>query len=212
MDVDEVWRHIDRERSELADLLESFTQDDWEVPSLCAGWRVREVAAHLTLAHMGVGPAVVSLVRARGSFDQMIRDTALRRSATLPPAAYADRVRAMVGSRRTAPGVSPVEPLVDALVHTQDMLVPLGHDRSMDPAASAIAVQRAWSMGFPFHARKRLAGFRLVATDHPWAAGEGATVEAPAGDLLLLVTGRYAVLPRLGGPGAAPLASRLADA
>ena len=50
MDRDEVWRTIDQQRTELADLMETFTDAEWETPSLCEGWRVREVAAHLTLA------------------------------------------------------------------------------------------------------------------------------------------------------------------
>jgi uncharacterized protein (TIGR03083 family) len=50
MDVDEVWRVVDEERSTLADLLEELTEEEWEHPSLCSAWRVRDVAAHLTLA------------------------------------------------------------------------------------------------------------------------------------------------------------------
>ena len=54
MDRDEVWRTIDQQRAELADLMETFTEADWETPSLCEGWRVREVGAHLTLAQTGL--------------------------------------------------------------------------------------------------------------------------------------------------------------
>ena len=52
MDRDEVWRAIDAERISLADLLDSLGEREWETPSLCAGWRVRDVAAHLTLAQI----------------------------------------------------------------------------------------------------------------------------------------------------------------
>ena len=194
-ELDTVWRHIDRERTELADLIDTFTPQEWEVPSLCDGWRVREVAAHLTQATTGLVPTVVALVRARGRFDVMIRDLALRQAAAVPPGEYAGRIRDMVGSRRKAPGVTPLEPLIDVLVHAQDMLRPLGRTRAVDPDAGALALQRAWSMGFPFHARKRLAGLRLVATDHPWQAGDGVRVEAPVGDLLLLATGRDIGVP-----------------
>jgi hypothetical protein len=82
----------------------------------------------------------------------------------------------------------------------------------MPPAAAATAAQRAWSMTFPFRARKRLHGFRLVATDHPWTAGDGPTVEGPARALLMLVTGRDVVLPELSGPGADALRARLQPA
>jgi uncharacterized protein (TIGR03083 family) len=80
MDRDEVWRAIDGERGSLADLLDSLGDQEWETLSLCAGWRVRDVAAHLTLAQMGVFPAAVAAVRARGNFDRMIRDSAVRQA------------------------------------------------------------------------------------------------------------------------------------
>jgi uncharacterized protein (TIGR03083 family) len=209
MDDDEIWRSIDEQRAELADLLETFGESDWQAASLCAGWRVRDVGAHLTLAQMGALPAAVALVRARGSFNRMIHDTAVRR-AQLPVADYPVRIRAMVGSRRLAPGVSPVEPLIDALVHGQDMTVPLGRTREMPREAAAVAAQRVWSMGFPFHARKRLQGHTLSAADHPWTVGEGPVVEAPIRALLMLVTGRTVTLPELAGPGAESLRARLA--
>ena len=192
MDRDEVWRTIDEQRSELADLMETFTDEDWETPSLCAGWRVRDVAAHLTLAQMGLLPACVNAVRARLSFDRMIHDTALRQ-ARRPVEDYPVLLRAMVGSRRKAPVVSDIEPLTDQLVHGQDMVRVLGRQRSMPAVAAATAAQRVWSTGFPFHAAKRLRGYELVATDHAWRAGEGRRVEAPIADLLLLVTGRDVV-------------------
>ena len=33
----------------LAELLDTFPDAQWDTPSLCAGWRVREVVAHLTM-------------------------------------------------------------------------------------------------------------------------------------------------------------------
>ncbi len=211
MDRDEVWRAIDQERSELADLMDTFTEAEWATPSLCQGWRVREVGAHLTMAQSTFGEVLGPVIRARGSFNRMIHDTAVRR-AELPVTDYPVLLRAMVGSRRTAPFVSDVEPLIDQLVHGQDMVVPLGRSREMPPEAAATAVQRAWSLGFPFRAQKRLRGFTLAATDHQWSAGEGPRVEGPVRALLMLVTGRDVVLPELSGPGADALRDRLQPA
>ncbi|MBA2507260.1 MAG: hypothetical protein H0V32_00750 [Nocardioidaceae bacterium] len=57
-------------------------------------------------------------------------------------------------------------------------------------------------MGWPFHARRRLRGLRLVATDADLSVGDGALVEGTVGDLLLLITGRTAAATRrLRGPG-----------
>ena len=200
MDLDDVWRTIDAERSSLADLLEDLSPTEWRTASLCDAWRVGDVAVHLTQAHTGLGAALVGAVRAGGSFDRMIRDSALR-TAPLPPGECARRLRAMVGSRRTAPFVTPTEPLIDVLVHGQDIAVPLGRERPVPPAPAAAAAQRVWDMGFPFRARKRLAGLRLRATDGDLVLGEGAPVEGTTGDLLLLVTGRTATVHRLSGEG-----------
>lgn len=211
MDRDEVWRTIDQQRTELADLMETFTETDWQTPSLCDGWRVRDVAAHLTLAQMGILPALGAVIRARGSFDRMVHDTAVRQ-AERPVEDFPVLLRAMVGSRKKAPFVSDLEPMLDQLVHGQDMAVPLGRSREMPAEAAATAATRAWSMGFPFHARKRLGGFTLTATDHPWSVGRGTVVEGPIRALLMLVTGRDVVLPELTGPGADELRDRLRPA
>jgi uncharacterized protein (TIGR03083 family) len=112
----------------------------------------------------------------------------------------------MVGSRRHAPGITHLEPLIDVLVHGQDVAVPLGRSRPMPVAAAAAAATRVWTMRWPFtaafDARRRLAGLRLEATDVEWAAGNGDRVEGPIEALLLLLTGRTAAAQdRLSGPG-----------
>jgi uncharacterized protein (TIGR03083 family) len=206
---DAVWAATDRERLDLADLLDDLAPPEWEQPSLCAGWRVRDVAAHLALSQTGAGRAAVDLVRARGSLQRMIHDTAVRHAA-LPPAHLADQIRGMAGSRRTAPGVTPLEPLLDVLVHGQDIAVPLGRSRTMPVEAAATAATRVWDMSWPmsstFSPRRRLAGLRLVATDADWAVGEGDRVEGPIQALLMVLTGRTAaVRDRLAGSGVSRL-------
>jgi uncharacterized protein (TIGR03083 family) len=209
MNCDEVWQTIDDERSSLADLLDDLSPEVWEIPSLCAGWRVRDVAAHLTLAHARLLPGALWLLRARGNVNRMIRDTAVRQ-AGLPAEQYGALLRRMVGSRKKAPGVTYLEPLIDVLVHGQDISIPLARARPMPTHAAAVAAARAWSMGWPFQAQRKLSGLRLVATDHSWSAGQGLPVEGPIASILLLITGRSAALPELRGEGVTTLAARLA--
>jgi uncharacterized protein (TIGR03083 family) len=204
-----IWATVDDERGSLADLLEGLPPADWERPSLCAGWRVRDVAAHLALAHMGFRAAASSLLRARGSFDRMVDQTA-RAHAVVPPEQVVAEIRAMLGSRRHAPGTSIVEPLTDVLVHGQDIARPLGLVRPVPPAAAAIAADRTWSVNWPFWPRRRLRGLALEATDHPWRVGAGAPVAGSMGDLLLLLTGRTCVLDQLTGDGVPALRRRVA--
>jgi uncharacterized protein (TIGR03083 family) len=205
MDSDELWATVDEQRTSLADLLAGLTPEEWATPSWCDGWRVRDVAAHLALAQVPLAVALPAFLRARGSFDRMVHDTAVARAAA-PPEELVEAIRAMVGSRRHVAVVSEVEPLLDVLVHGQDIARPLGRERPVPPAAAATAATRAWRMGWPFWARRRLRGTSLAATDSDWRVGSGPLVCGTTGDLLLLLTGRRHVLPQLSGPGVAVLA------
>ena len=203
-----IWTTIDDERGSLADLLEQLPPADWERPSLCAGWRVREVAAHLALAHLRFGAAASALVRARGSFDRMVDQTA-REHAVVPTGQLVAEIRAMRGSRRHAPGTSIVEPLTDVLVHGQDIARPLGLHRPVPADAAAVSASRVWSLNWPFWPRSRLRGLALQATDHPWRIGAGQPVTGSMGDLLLLLTGRTCVVDRFSGEGVPTLRQRV---
>jgi uncharacterized protein (TIGR03083 family) len=97
------------------------------------------------------------------------------------------------GSRHHVPVTTHVEPLIDALVHTQDVLRPLGIDREMPVEAAAFAADRAYRGAFFFGTAGRLRPLRLVATDTGWVRGRGdRVVEAPMQELLMFVTGRAA--------------------
>lgn len=210
MSEDAVWAAVDRERLTLAELLDDLSTEEWETPSLCDGWRVRDVAAHLALAQIGWGRATVEMARAGGNYHRMIRDTALRH-ADAPAHRLTAEIRAMVGSRGRAPLITPLEPLIDTLVHGQDIALVLGRPRTMPVEAAAAAATRVWTtpwpLSFAFHTRRRLSGLRVVATDTDWSVGAGAQVAGPIEAVLLLLTGRTAALDRLSGPGLDRLAT-----
>ena len=107
MDRGSVWRHIDAERTFLADLLESLPDDGWEHPSLCSGWTVRDVGAHLTFAQTPVRHLLWPAVRAGFRYDALVRDTALRsplttRRSSARCAASSGRVVASRSSRTSS--------------------------------------------------------------------------------------------------------------
>ncbi|MEU3852217.1 maleylpyruvate isomerase family mycothiol-dependent enzyme [Streptomyces sp. NPDC029554] len=189
LDTDELWRIVDQERTSLADLLEGLSPEEWETPTRCGDWRVRDVAAHLTIAaRFTYGQVVREMVRARGNWNRMIRDSAVREAA-LPAAEIVANLRSIVGSRRLAPTTSPHEPLLDLLVHGQDIALALGRTRAMPPAAARDAADRVWTMRFPPRPWP-LPKARLVATDIDWTRGAGQEIRGPVGALLLLLTGR----------------------
>ena len=202
MEPDESWQVVDRCRSDLADLLEATPEHDLLSPSLCTGWTVRDVGAHLAIAPlMPLGEILLAAVRARGNFNRMIHDTAVRRSMTRSDAQIVTDLRSCVGSRRLAPSTVWRDPLLDLLVHTQDIARPLGLLINMPHDAAVEAAEWSWKRGFPFQPAQRLPGVRLVADDADWQRGEGAEVHGRIADLLLLSTGRRKVLTELAGPG-----------
>lgn len=188
MDPEQIWRCVDTERAELADLFEGLDADQWTAPSLCEGWRVRDVAAHLTHSHMAPARAVLEAVKSGFRFDPMIRRLGVedRRSQSEIAAA----LRAMVGARRKVPGTSVQQPLIEVLVHGQDVTVPLGIDRPMPVPAAVEAATRLAGMKFPLNAMARLDGVRLVATDAEFEAGQGREVRAPIRDIVMVLAGR----------------------
>ena len=205
MDDEEIWRAIDAHRLLTADLLGSLSDAQWRQPSLCEGWTVRDVAAHLTLQQLGVRELLFGALRHPGRLNRMIRESA-RRRARLPREQIVAEIRAMVGSRRHNVGVTPKETLVDILVHSQDIAIPLGRRLDAAPAAAAEAATRVWSYSGGSKAKvfKKipLAGVQFSATDIAWTVGTGHQVKGPILAILLALTGRRAALPMLSGDGA----------
>ena len=207
MDVEAKWAAIADRRRALAQLVEGRPDEDWERPSLCTEWRIRDVVAHVALTphSPSVGAILLAAVRARGDFDRVNRDMA-RAYAARPPAELVADLRGSADSRRK-PAITTLDNLLfDVLVHVQDVALPLGVECPTPPAAAREGVERVWRMGWPFWAKRKLRGLRLEATDVDWTVGDGPVVRGPAQALLLLLTGRdAAALPALAGPGVARL-------
>jgi uncharacterized protein (TIGR03083 family) len=209
VDRDAVLRAVEAERRDLADTLDRLTPADWDVASLCAGWTIRDVVAHLTLTtRLSKPAAVLGVLRARGDINRMILDAGRRRAAEFAPAELVAQLRATAGSARRPLGAQPPDPLVDVLVHGQDIARPLGRTRPMPAEHVRPALEHVWVSSF-YGARKRFAGLRFVATDLEWSEGDGPEARGPGGELLLLLTGRRAGLDGLDGPGRSEAAARL---
>ncbi|GAA3544735.1 hypothetical protein AFL01nite_16320 [Aeromicrobium flavum] len=194
MDHDEIWAEIDHGKTRLAALLDELTPEQWRTPSLCEAWTVRDVAAHLAIAPtISLRRTVREAVRARGDFDRMIRVTAIERAAARTDAQILADLRDTTGARRLAPSTFVRDPLLDVLVHTQDIARPLGREVTAPADPALEALEWTWRRGFPFWPGRRFRGRRLVATDADWTRGRGVDLVAPAGDLLLMATGRLPV-------------------
>ena len=211
MDREQRWHTIEQERRRLADLLDTLADEEWDRPSLCEGWRIRDVAAHVSLAPQppDLLDMVVWAFRARGRFHRLNHDIAVVHADARPAAGLVADLRTHAASRRLPPFTNNRNILFDTMVHAQDIAIPLHRNHPMPVAAAADGATRVWTMGWPFWSRRRLSGYRLVATDVEWSVGSGALVTGPIEALLLLLTGRRVALDRLSGPGAEVLTTTL---
>jgi uncharacterized protein (TIGR03083 family) len=209
VDKDEGWRVVDERRARVADILDGLEPERWSTPSLCDGWTVRDVGAHLSIAATSsVREVLPWVLKARGSFDRMIRDSAIDR-ARRPTDEIVSDLRGIVGSRKLAPSTFWRDPLLDAIVHAHDIARPLGITVATPVEAARTAVDWAWLRRFPFFPGWRLRGLRLVASDVAWERGDGLELRGPVESLLLVSTGRPAGLAGLDGPGLELAESRL---
>lgn len=203
------------ERLALVELLASLTPAEWSTPSLCQGWTVQEVAAHLAWAPaLSPGQGFVELVRAHFRPNRLIADTALRWSGRGPEAIVGQlRTNALADARPPAMPLAAV--VVDAVVHALDIRRPLARPWPIDPTAFRVTADFCAGAGWPSstmlggRAARRIQGLRLVADDQDWSVGEGQEVRGPGEVLVLVLSGRPVRAEELSGPGAGALYARL---
>lgn len=196
------------ERADLVDLLATLTPAQWEAPSLCAGWRVRDVVAHVfSYEDLGVGGLVGRFVRGGLLPDRVnaVGVAALARHGTDDLLALA---RAHLRPRGLTAAFGGRIGLTDALIHHQDIRRALDVPRTVPADRLRCALPFARSAP-PVGAARRIRGLTLVATDVGWTAGRGPAVEGPAEALLMAMAGRRGVAADLSGPGRATLVERI---
>jgi len=196
------------------ELLTGLAPQEWDVPSLCDGWRVRDVAAHLTMPLLTIRQIAGLALRHPGGTNRLIKESSIELAERYDPDELVDRIGRLVGHHRAFPGLTCRESLIDAVGHTLDMAVPL--DRHVDIPAVEVA-EAADRVVASFGSRNAkvframpLQSFRLTATDHTWSTGRGPEVTGTMTDLYLLLTGRTARTAYLRGPGADDLRGALA--
>jgi uncharacterized protein (TIGR03083 family) len=200
--------HATAERADLLALLEELSPAQWEAASLCPGWRVRDVVAHVySYDELSRGDLARRFVQARFN-PTRINDVCLAAYADLSPAELVHLARRCVEPRGLPAGFGGGIALTDGMIHQQDIRRPLGLPRAIPPDRLRATLEFAKTApvirGF-WHRR----GLRMVAEDVDWSTGSGPEVRGPGEAILLAIAGRNAAVDELSGPGVATLRPRL---
>lgn len=173
----------------LAALLSATAVDTWDAPSLCEGWLVRHVIAHVTMPER-LSPAQfgAELAAAGGDFT-VLSDAVAARDAALPDAALLDQLRSPRLHAWQPPGGGAAGALSHAVIHSLDVTIALDQP-AVAPAEAATTVldQLTTARGSMFGID--LSDVRLEASDTDWRWGEGQLVRADSGALVALLSGR----------------------
>jgi uncharacterized protein (TIGR03083 family) len=198
------------ERRRIADLVDTLTPAQLEVPSLCDDWTVKQVAGHL-LAAVESPPAALFPMLLRSGFQlHRVNARLAILMAARPAAEIAAGLRENAENPFKPPIVGYAGQLTDLQVHGQDMRRPLGrpHGLRLDRLRQSLEFL-VGGRAVGFAPKRRLAGLRFEATDLDWSSGSGPVLAGPAETLMLAMTGRHTVIGELDGPGVPMLRNRL---
>lgn len=188
----------------LGDLLGALDPAGWDAPSLCEGWRVREVVAHVTMPARYSEEAFLAELRDCDFDFTRLSNRVAARDAGQATAELVAQVRSEVMGRWTPPGGGYAGALNHVVVHGLDITAALGRPRVTPDDTICIVLDGLTEGGMHSHFGTEIAGRRLVATDVDWSYGEGPLLSATAQDLVLHLTGRRTpVGPRSAGPSKA---------
>jgi uncharacterized protein (TIGR03083 family) len=196
------------EREDLLDLLRDLSPGEWEAKSLCRGWTVRDVVAHMFSYDERSWTATVALFARGGMRFGKVNEVALRDYRDHTPQHLIELVERCLVPRGLPAGFGGGIALTDGLIHQQDIRRPLGRPRGI-PGERLVAALKIASTAPTLPAKSILRGLHLCATDLDWSAGSGEEVHGPAEALLMAASGRAVALTELSGPGAATLGRRL---
>jgi uncharacterized protein (TIGR03083 family) len=208
------WDMYGAERADIHAFLASLTPAQWDEPSLCEGWLVRDVAVHLLvdepLEQLGVARAFAKAATFKFSVHRINQWWITRNRGRPAP----EIVAAFGGPWR--PGriskmLGPTTGIRAVVIHHQDMRRALGIPRVVPEervrAALDVVVTPRGSTNLG--SSERAAGLRLRADDIDWSWGSGPEVTGTAEAILMAVAGRPAAVPDLSGDGLPVLAGRV---
>ncbi|WIY03864.1 maleylpyruvate isomerase family mycothiol-dependent enzyme [Amycolatopsis mongoliensis] len=190
---------IAAERRELAAVLDELAPAAWESPTLCAGWRVPEVVAHMTMPfRFSTGRFVRELVKSAGRFNRMADRVARQEGAELSREALIASLRDNADHPWQPPGGGPEGALSHDVIHGLDITTALGLDRRVPPERLEVVLGGVKPKQVKYFGTD-LTGVCLRADDLDWSYGTGTPLTGLAQDLLLVLCNRCLPAGRLRG-------------
>lgn len=203
----EVRAEVRAQREELAAILVGLSAEDWDAPTLCSGWRVRELVAHVTMPfRYSTRRFLGQLARSGGNFTRMADRCARRDAASLSAVELTAAFTDNVDHPWKPPGGGVAGALSHDLIHGLDLTVPLGIDWRVPEARLRIVLSQLGPKRLKYFGVD-LTGVELQADDLAWSYGSGAPLRGAGQDLLLVVCGRTLPPDRLHGDAAARFSS-----
>ncbi|MGV9336299.1 maleylpyruvate isomerase family mycothiol-dependent enzyme [Nocardia sp. NPDC003726] len=194
-----VRRAVTAERTELAELLAGLDAEGWDAPTLCAGWRVREVVAHITMPYrLSSGRFALGMVAAFGNFNRMADRTARMDAATLSTSDLLKTLWDNVDHPWRPPGGGLSNALSHDVIHGLDITVALGLDRVVPEERMRLVLDTIDPRTVKLFGAE-LSGIELRADDLDFSYGSGTVLSGRAQDLLLVLCGRKLPAGHLSG-------------
>jgi len=202
------------EMGDLGTFLHELPDEEFDKPSLCDGWAVRDVIGHMLVGHTTPMPQMIAMLGryrfnvTRGSLEQ-----SRAYAQALTPAEIRSRWDDVVANR-TKRGIARVirssEGYVDHTVHHQDIRRAVDRPRVIPEERLVAALDGAVSVSSPmFSPKKKVSGLCLEATDVGWSHGAGPVVRGSGEAILMAAAGRSSALAELEGEGVSALAARV---
>ncbi|GAA3298341.1 maleylpyruvate isomerase family mycothiol-dependent enzyme [Glutamicibacter nicotianae] len=200
--AEEMWDVIIEQRLELFKILQALSPEQWAAPSLCQGWSVQDVAAHVISAPQLNASSMMKLMPSmlrHGYNGTVLRDGQMRGRAGA--FAILEQYERFATIKRGPSMVNVKETLTDTLVHFQDLVRPLGIRHMMPPEAAVEVAQRLGRTGLMLGSLDVIRSVKMIARDASFESGKGEPVFGPIDELVMLRAGRTPRWEALTGDG-----------
>jgi uncharacterized protein (TIGR03083 family) len=174
----------------LADAVENLPPDQADTPSLCQGWTVRNVLAHMTMAARYSPDEFTAQLRSVGFDFTRLSNRIAEQDGVLPFDVLVKDLRSDAMANWAPPEGGFTGALTHVVIHGLDITVPLGLRRTCSDEAMRLVLNDLTAGGVHRHFGTEIDGLHLHATDLNWSYGSGRTVEAPTQDIALMLCGR----------------------